>query len=97
MGSLVAGVGLGIPINCVTGNQVDENGIPRLSWTTILTTVLVGTLTGTLGTAILKHNHFDLEGTDVLHATRAGALGGAILGPGAIFLLPLLFLTIGII
>jgi len=97
VGSLVAAPVIGIPLNCIMGDQRDENGRPRSSWTTILTTVLVGTLTGTLGAAVLKHNHFDLQGTDVLHATRAGALGGAILGPGAIFILPLVFLAIGIV
>jgi len=97
VGSLVAGAVLSIPINCVTVNQQDENGRPRSSWTTYFTTVLVGTLTGTFGAAILKHYHFDLEGTDVLHATRAGALGGAILGSGVLFLIPLVVLAIFII
>jgi hypothetical protein len=96
VGSLVAAPVIGIPLNCVTGNQQDENGRPS-SWISYITTLLLGTLSGTLGAAILKHNYFNLEGTDVLHATRAGALGGAILGPGAIFLLPLVFLAIGII
>jgi hypothetical protein len=93
VGSLVAVLVIGIPLNCVTGNQQDENG--RLpSWITYITTLLVGTLSGTLGAAILKHNHFDLQGTDVLHATRAGALGGAILGPGTILLFPLMFIIL---
>ena len=96
VGSLVAAPVIGTPLNCVTGNQQDENGRPSL-WISYITTLLFGTLSGTLGAAILKHNHFDLQGTDVLHATRAGALGGAIMGPGAIFLLPLVFLAIGII
>jgi hypothetical protein len=93
VGSLVATPTIGIPLSCVTGNQQDEYG--RLPpWVTYITTLLVGTLSGTLGAAILKHNHFDLEGTDVLHATRAGALGGAILGPGTILLIPLMFIIL---
>ena len=94
MGSLVAAPVIGIPLCCVTENQQDDNDRP---WISYITTLLLGTLSGTLGAAILKHNHFDLQGTDVLHATRAGALGGVIMGPGVIFLLPLVLLAIGII
>ncbi|KAF8803174.1 hypothetical protein BYT27DRAFT_7196058 [Phlegmacium glaucopus] len=45
-------------------------------------TLLLCTLSGTIGCAVLLHNHVDLGGIDVLHATRAGILGGVILGPG---------------
>jgi len=95
-GNLVATPVIAFAINCVIGDQRDENGRPP-SWISYITTLLLGTLSGTLGGAILKHNHFDLEGTDVLHATRAGALGGAIWGPGAIVIIPLLILASGII
>ncbi|KAF8803187.1 hypothetical protein BYT27DRAFT_7196075, partial [Phlegmacium glaucopus] len=44
--------------------------------------LLLCTLSGTIGCAVLLHNHVDLGRIDVLHATRAGILGGVILGPG---------------
>jgi hypothetical protein len=37
----------------------------------------------------------DLAVLDVLEATRAGAVGGAIMGPAAIILLPLIIVVIG--
>ncbi|KAF8815645.1 hypothetical protein BYT27DRAFT_7333860 [Phlegmacium glaucopus] len=54
----------------------------------LCTHLLLSTLSGTIGCAVLLHLHVDLGGIDVLHATRAGALGGAILGPGSIFVVP---------
>ena len=63
----------------------------------LLLYVGVMTLSGTLGAAILRHNHVDLRGIDVLHATRAGALGGAILGPGSLLAAPLILLGLGIV
>ena len=59
--------------------------------------VLASTLTGTIGCAILLHNHVDLGPIDVLHATRAGALGGAIIGPAMSFAVPLIFTLLFII
>ncbi|KAF8908931.1 hypothetical protein CPB84DRAFT_106701 [Gymnopilus junonius] len=46
---------------------------------TIPTTVVYSTFTGAIGSAVLHHNHVDLHESDVLHATRAGAVGGACL------------------
>ncbi|KAF8803165.1 hypothetical protein BYT27DRAFT_6744839 [Phlegmacium glaucopus] len=51
----------------------------------ICLSVLVSTLSGTIGCTILLYNHVDLGGIDVLHATYAGAVGGAIFTPGMIF------------
>ncbi|PPQ75706.1 hypothetical protein CVT24_002595 [Panaeolus cyanescens] len=39
---------------------------------------LGGTLSGVMGCAILRSRWVDLGGLDVLHAARAGALGGSI-------------------
>jgi hypothetical protein len=66
----------------------DANG--QLPWfISLFAGILVATLSGTIGCAILIHNHVDLGPIDVLHATRAGALGGAILTPGLMVLGPL--------
>ncbi|KAF8909689.1 hypothetical protein CPB84DRAFT_1765213 [Gymnopilus junonius] len=60
-------------------------------------TVVYSTLTGAIGSAVLRHNHVDLHGTDVLHATRAGAVSGAVLGPGAVLALPIIMLGVGVL
>jgi hypothetical protein len=59
--------------------------------------VLASALTGTIGSAILIHNHVDLGPIDVLHATRAGALGGAIFGPAVALGVPLVFALLFIV
>jgi len=67
----------------------DEEGRETTPWYIRLCTyLLLCTLSGTIGCAVLLHNHVDLGGIDVLHATRAGALGGAILGPGSTIIVP---------
>ncbi|KAH6902561.1 hypothetical protein BKA70DRAFT_639415 [Coprinopsis sp. MPI-PUGE-AT-0042] len=81
-----------IPRKSVNGQQ------PQHPWyIQVASTVLGGTLSGAIGSAILIRNNVDLAGLDILHATRAGAVGGAIFGPGAIILLPLIIIVIGII
>lgn len=78
---------MGILMQCMPH---DENG--QTPWfISLVATILAYTLTGTIGCAILIHNHVDLGPIDVLHATRAGALGGAIFGPGMIVLVPMFF------
>ncbi|KAF8803190.1 hypothetical protein BYT27DRAFT_6745655 [Phlegmacium glaucopus] len=73
----------------------DEEGRERVPWyIRICASLLVSTLSGTIGCAVLLHNHVDLGGIDVLHATRAGALGGAILAPGMMFVPLVLVLAI---
>lgn len=64
---------------------------------TIPLTVVYSTLTGVIGSAILHHNEVDLHGTDVLHATRAGAVGGAVFGPGAALAIPLIMMAIAFV
>lgn len=73
----------------------DEEGRPPWYISIFFQTGLMA-LSAVLGAAILRHNHIDLHGTDVLHATRAGALGGAILGPGTILATPIIFLALGL-
>ncbi|PPQ96479.1 hypothetical protein CVT26_010473 [Gymnopilus dilepis] len=74
----------------------DENG--QVPWFISLPmSVAYATLTGAIGSAVLRHNHVDLHGTDVLHATRAGAVGGAVLGPGLTLAMPIIVLGVGLI
>jgi hypothetical protein len=61
----------------------DENRRTNL-FIFIVAGILSSTLTGTIGCAILQHNHVDLGPIDVLHATCAGALGGVIIKPVAL-------------
>ncbi|KAF8809237.1 hypothetical protein BYT27DRAFT_7210234 [Phlegmacium glaucopus] len=71
------------------GGTYNEEGKETVPWYIQLCMhLLLSTLSGTIGCAVLLHRHVDLGGIDVLHATRAGALGGAILGPGSIFVAP---------
>jgi uncharacterized BrkB/YihY/UPF0761 family membrane protein len=86
-GAIIATIITGIFISCI---HKDENGQPPW-FISLFANVLASTLTGTIGCAILIHNHVDLGPIDVLHAARAGALGGAILGPGMILIVPLFF------
>lgn len=60
----------------------------------LASSVVIGTLSGTIGSAILLRCHVDLHGFDVLHATRAGAVGGAIMTLAAIIAIPILFGTL---
>ncbi|KIM41328.1 hypothetical protein M413DRAFT_146551 [Hebeloma cylindrosporum] len=92
-GAIIASLIMGIFLQCM---PKDENGEPPW-FITLFVNVLACTLTGTIGCAILIHNHVDLGPIDVLHATRAGALGGAILGPGMIVILPLFFAAVMIV
>jgi hypothetical protein len=92
-GAIIATIITGIFIQCF---PKDENGQPPW-FITLFSNILVSTLTGTIGCAILMHHHVDLGPIDVLHATRAGALGGAILGPGMILIIPLFFGVIMIV
>jgi hypothetical protein len=63
----------------------DEQGYIQLA-----SYMLLSTLSGAIGCAVLLRSHADLGGIDVLHATRA-ALGGAII-VGSIFIIaPLVF------
>ena len=84
---------MGIFMQCM---PQDENGQPPW-FISLAVNILVATLTGTIGCAILIHNHVDLGSIDVLHATRAGALGGAILGPGMILFVPIFFAALMIV
>ncbi|RXW16765.1 hypothetical protein EST38_g9087 [Candolleomyces aberdarensis] len=62
-----------------------------------VSSVVVGTLSGTFGSLILLRGHVDLHGLDVLHATRAGAVGGAIMTLAALVAIPIVFATFGCI
>jgi len=53
-----------------------------------LYTVLVYTLAGILGCAILRHYHVDIGGIDIPHSAGAGTLGGVILSIGLAFAEP---------
>jgi hypothetical protein len=86
-GAIIASIIINIFMRCMPH---DANG--QLPWfISLFVNILVATLTGTIGCAILIHNHVNLGPIDVLHAARAGALGGAILGPGMIVLVPMFF------
>lgn len=52
-----------------------------------LATVILGALGGTSGAAVLLRAGKDLGGIDVLHATRAGALGSTICIPATLLLI----------
>jgi hypothetical protein len=61
---------------------------PKMPWVVaMLITVIFSTLTGTIGSKILLHHHVDLGVIDSIHATRAGAVGGAIFSLQAHFFL----------
>ncbi|KAJ2915719.1 hypothetical protein MD484_g4685, partial [Candolleomyces efflorescens] len=59
----------------------------------LVSSVVIGTLSGTFGSLVLLHGHVDLHGLDVLHATRAGAVGGAIMTLAALVVIPIIFAT----
>ncbi|PPQ81441.1 hypothetical protein CVT25_013376 [Psilocybe cyanescens] len=79
--------------------QTDDEGHPALLpwYVTESDTVVVHTLSDAIGTSILRRHRVYVGTIDVLHATYAGELGGAILGPGAILIAPhLVFAALGI-
>jgi hypothetical protein len=82
VGAIVAIMIVSIAFSCVSNSEEQPWYISMAA------TVLSSTLTGVLGFKILQ-KHIDMKGLDLIHATRAGALGGAILGPGAIIVIPL--------
>lgn len=55
----------------------------------LASSVVIGTLTGTIGSSILVYSGVDIGGLDVIHATRAGAVGGAIMTLAALILIPI--------
>ncbi|KAH9474437.1 hypothetical protein JR316_0012896 [Psilocybe cubensis] len=93
-GAVIAALALGLLLQFF---QKPNEERPTPWYVTMCTTVVVHTLSGAIGTSILQRHHVDLGGIDVLHATRAGALGGAILGPGSILLVPVILAGLGII
>ncbi|KAF9484049.1 hypothetical protein BDN70DRAFT_917930 [Pholiota conissans] len=93
VGGVLSGLIFGFLAQCL---PTDEDG--RLWWPfSMAGSVIVGTLSGAIGTAILNKHNVDLKGIDLLHATRAGALGGTILGPGQIVAVPLIFAALMIL
>ncbi|KAF8159298.1 hypothetical protein B0H34DRAFT_806959 [Crassisporium funariophilum] len=100
VGILIASLIVALVMQCVPSCTVynQRTGEQEPAWYVTMTTTLVAsTLAGTIGCAILLHNKVDIGGIDVLHATRAGALGGAILGPGSIITTPLIGAAVMII
>jgi hypothetical protein len=97
VGGAVSAFPLGVITNILSPTSDDVAGggqRVRPAWHQFLITVVFGTLSGAIGAAVLHHNEVDLKGTDILHATRAGVLGGAIMGPGAIIYIPILMLVL---
>ena len=97
VGGILAAMIVGVVVSFIPRRS--SNGQPpQHPWyVQVTSTVLGGTLSGAIGSAILLRNGHDLKGLDTLHAARAGAVGGAIFGPGAIILLPVLIIVIGLI
>jgi hypothetical protein len=71
-----------------TDNEGNQNFVVSM-----FRTVFFGALSGTIGASLLLSYKVDLGGIDVLHATRAGALGGTIIIPGSILLIPVLWVV----
>jgi hypothetical protein len=93
IGGVISAIAFGFFTQCL---PKDENG--ELWWPfSMASSVIVSTLAGTIGCAILQRAQAELHGIDVLHAARAGALGGAVLGPGMIFAAPLIMAALLII
>lgn len=55
----------------------------------LASSIVIGTLTGTIGSSILIFSDVDIGGLDVIHATRAGAVGGAIMTLAALIFIPI--------
>jgi hypothetical protein len=66
-------------------------------WVNAPAAVCTGALVGPIGVSILRRHSFDLEGFDILHAARAGALGPAILIPAFLLLKPAAYVVLGVI
>lgn len=100
VGSLISVFILALFTSCIpipkTGDARGNQKAKAPWYIQICTYLLLSTLSGTTGSAILLHNH-DLGGIDILHATRAGALGGAILGPGLVLIAPWVFTALFLI
>ncbi|RXW16761.1 hypothetical protein EST38_g9091 [Candolleomyces aberdarensis] len=83
VGAIFAAMIIAATFSCLPGSNDEEP-----PWyIRIAATVLSGTLAGVVGFKILE-KRIDMKGLDLLHATRAGALGGTIMGPGAMILMP---------
>ena len=94
VGSLISVFILGLFRPCIPKTR-DEKGNEKIHWSIqACMCLLLSTLSGTIGSAVLLRGHVDLGGIDILHATRAGALGGAILGPGSVLIAPWVLATI---
>ncbi|KDR76994.1 hypothetical protein GALMADRAFT_246177 [Galerina marginata CBS 339.88] len=91
-GGVLASIIVGIATSCIPL----EEGHPALRFMAIPATVLVSTVTGAIGSSILLSRHVDL-GIDVLHATRAGALGGTIVSLGSPLLVPVIAIAVAIL
>jgi hypothetical protein len=74
----------------------DEQGRASILITWPLTTVTM-TLAGVIGVSLLKRHHVDIGDIDLVHGARAGALGGALLGPIAFLAGPAIMLVLGIL
>lgn len=85
LGAIVSGLVLFFPFRLL---DIDLDNPPMLF--KIILSVVQHTLSGALGSSILLIFHVDLGPIDVLHATRAGAVGGAILG-GLVWTLELVY------
>ena len=93
VGSLISVFILWVFSPCIPKTR-DENGNEKIhGFIQTCMWLLHSTLCGTIGSAVLR-GHVDLGGIDILHATRAGALGGAILGPGSVLIAPWVLATI---
>lgn len=87
-GGIIASILVGIPLQY----KPCKDGHGDTPWLlSLCASIVTSTLTGTIGSAILLHSHVDLGPIDVLHATRAGAVGGAVFGPGMILFVPMFF------
>ncbi|KAF6751066.1 hypothetical protein DFP72DRAFT_498158 [Ephemerocybe angulata] len=97
VGGIFAVICIGIVFSsCVPQTEMTEQGPQHAWYFRMAATVLAGTVTGPIGCSIMRR-HMDLKGLDVLHATRAGAVGGAVMGVGNIVIFPILLLAIGIL
>lgn len=99
VGGAIGTVCLGLATSCINPSNGDPNSEPRYPlWVSMIFTVVLGTISGPIGYSVLNDRHVDLKGIDVLHATRAGVLGGVILaGPGALLIGPVMVLVFGTI
>ena len=81
----------GLIIVLLTAPFVASGQSVRLPWPlAVIYVIIFSLLTGTIGSKILTDCRVDLGGIDILRATRAGAVGGAIFGLEAGYVLPLI-------